>query len=237
MNNRLHSAQLELRIINMVAVCSLLLITSSIVLAQDEGDDDPRGNVHLGMPLSAPLNPMAQFTNAGLGFTAGGGYNFTRKHAIVTEIMWNHLFVPDRVLGPIRTSLGNPSISGSGALYALTANYRYELRGKSLGTYFIAGGGWYHRNAHLSQPITTGSNLTCQPVWLWWGFSCSSGSVTADQTIAGASSSALGANGGFGFTVRVGEAPYRVYVETRYHYAPTRSINTQLIQVTVGIRY
>lgn len=223
-----------------VVLCSLLLITSSLAFAQydeGEGDDDPRGNVHLGMPISGPLNPMAQFTNVGWGLTAGGGYNFTRSHAVVSDLMWNHLFVPDQVLGPIRSALNNPSIGGSGDLFALTGNYRYELRGRSLGTYFIAGGGWYHRTAHLSQKITTGSNLSCEPVWLWWGFSCSSGSVTANQTIAGTSASALGVNGGIGFTARTGEAPYRVYVESRYHYAPTRGINTQIIEITVGIRY
>lgn len=223
-----------------VVVCSFLLITSCMAFAQDEGDegdDDPTGNAHLGMPISAPLNPMAQFTDAGWGFTAGGGYNFTRRHAVVSDFMWNHLFVPGQVLNPIRSALQDPSINGSGDLFALTGNYRYELRGRSLGTYFIAGGGWYRRTAHLSQKITTGSNLTCEPVWLWWGFTCSSGSVTANQTIASTSSNALGVNGGIGFTVRVGEAPYRVYVESRYHYAPTRSINTQLVTITVGIRY
>jgi hypothetical protein len=61
--------------------------------------------------------------------------------------------------------------------------------------------------------------------------------VTADQTLRSSSSSAFGANGGIGFTVRVGDAPWRVYVESRYHYAPTHRINTQLVITTVGIRY
>lgn len=220
-----------------VVLCSFVLIASCIGFTQDDGDDNPKGNVNLGMPISAPLNPMAEVTNAGWGMTAGGGYNFTREHAVVSEFMWNHLFIPDQVLGPIRSATGNPNINGSGALYALTGNYRYELRGRVRGAYLIVGGGWYHRNAHLSQTVMTGSSLTCQPTWLWWGFSCSSGAVTANQTLRGVSSSALGANGGIGFTVRVGEAPYRVYVETRYHYAPTRGIDTQLIGITVGIRY
>jgi hypothetical protein len=37
--------------------------------------------------------------------------------------------------------------------------------------------------------------------------------------------------------MRVGEAPYRLYTEARYHYAPTKSMNTQYIAVTVGIRF
>jgi Outer membrane protein beta-barrel domain len=225
------------RTLTTLTVFGLLLIACCSVFSQDEGDDDPRGNVNLGMPLSGPLNPMGRFTNLGWGITVGGGYNFTRKHAVVGEFMWNHLFVPAGALAPIRAAVQNPDIGGSGELYALTGNYRFELRGKSLGTYLIAGGGLYHRTASLSQPVTTGANITCEPTWEWWGFSCSSGTVTANQTLRSSSSTALGLNGGFGFTVRVGDAPYRVYIESRYHYAPTMGINTQLVTITLGIRY
>jgi len=220
-----------------LTVCGLLLIACCTAFSQDEGDDDPRGNVHLGMPLTAPLNPMGRVTDFGWGLTAGGGYNFTRKHAVIGEVMWNHLFVPASALAPIRAAAQNPDIDGSGKLYAITGNYRFELRGKTRGMYLIGGGGLYHRTASLTQPVTTGSNLTCEPTWEWWGFSCSSGTVTSNQTLRSFSSTAFGLNGGAGVTVRVGDAPYRVYVESRYHYAPTKGINTQLITITIGIRY
>ena len=217
---------------------SFLLIVSCALLAQEEeGDDNPRANTNLAVPISGALNPMAKFSNFGLGVTAGAGYNFTRRHAFVGEFMWNHLFVNGNALTPIRLAAQDPTIGGTGQLYSLTGNYRFELRGRSLGAYFIAGGGLYHRTAKLSKRVTTGNNITCDPTFEWWGFSCSSGTVTANETIASSSSTALGANGGIGFTARVGEAPYRVYVETRYHYAPTARINTQLVAVTIGIRY
>jgi hypothetical protein len=215
----------------------LVACCSAFAQDEDEGDDDPRGNVHLGMPIGAPLNPMARFTDLGWGVTTGGGYNFTRRHAVVIDFMWDHLFVPSSALAPIRSAFQDPTIGGSGNLFAFTGNYRFELRGKTLGTYFIGGGGLYYRNASLSRKVTTGNNITCEPTWSWWGFSCSSGIVTSNQTIASSSSSALGVNGGIGFTVRVSEAPYRVYLESRYHYAPTKGINTQLVSITVGIRY
>jgi hypothetical protein len=217
---------------------SYLLIASCALLAQEEeGDDNPRANTNLAVPISGTLNPMARFSNFGLGVTAGAGYNFTRRHAFVGEFMWNHLFVNGNALTPIRLASHDPTVGGTGQLYSLTGNYRFELRGRSLGAYFIAGGGLYHRTAKLSKTVTTGNNITCDPTFEWWGFSCSSGTVTANETIASSSSTALGANGGIGFTARVGEAPYRVYVETRYHYAPTTRINTQLVVLTIGIRY
>lgn len=217
---------------------TLLLLASCAVVAQDEeGDDNPRANTNMALPISGHLNPMARFTSFGLGFTAGAGYNFTRRHAFVGEFMWNHLFVDGNALTPIRLALHTPSIDGKGELYSLTGNYRFELRGKSLGTYFIAGGGLYHRTAKLSEKVTSGNSITCDPSWEWWGFSCSSGIVTSNETIGSSSSTALGVNGGIGFTARVGEAPYRAYVETRYHYAPTKGINTQLVVLSIGIRY
>jgi hypothetical protein len=218
-------------------IVTALLITHCNVYAQDDSDDDPKANTNLGMPLSAPLNPAGRFVNLGAGITVGAGYNFTRRHAVIGEFMWNHLLTNNAALAPIRVALQNPDISGGGNLYAFTGNYRFELRGRALGTYLIGGGGWYFRTAHLSQTVATGSGITCTPVWLWWGFSCESGTVTADQTVASSTTHSLGFNGGIGFTARVGDAPYRMYVESRYHYVPSRGVNTQLVVVTVGIRY
>jgi len=218
---------------------TFIVVACCLVFSQEEGDDNPRGNTNLGFPISAHLNPMAPITNFGMGLTAGAGYNFTRKHAAVGEFMWSHLFLSSTALNPIRLALQDPSVDGSGNLYALTANYRFELRGKTLGVYFIGGGGLYHRSASLSHKVTTSStNVTCEPTWEWWGFSCTKGTVTASQTILRSSVSSLGVNAGIGFTARVGEeAPYRVYVESRYHYAPTSGISTQMVDITFGIRY
>jgi len=44
-------------------------------------------------------------------------------------------------------------------------------------------------------------------------------------------------NVGAGFTIKVGEPSYRVYIEPRYHYAPTQNVSTHLLEMTLGIRY
>lgn len=99
------------------------------------------------------------------------------------------------------------------------------------------------RKVEISVSLVHGSLLlpstsaTCTPALLWWGFTCISGTLTTDQEIASASSTAFGVNGGVGFTARVGEAPYRFYVESRYHYAPTKNFSTQIVIVSFGIRY
>jgi len=89
----------------------------------------------------------------------------------------------------------------------------------------------------VTKTLVTSNTIACTPVWLWWGFGCSSGTVSTDQTLATNSSDVFGANGGIGITFKVGEPRYRMYLEARYHYAQNRLINTQLIPVTVGIRF
>jgi hypothetical protein len=72
---------------------------------------------------------------------------------------------------------------------------------------------------------------------LWWGFECSSGTVTSNQTLASSTSDSLGVNGGFGVTFKVAEPRYRFYMEARYHYAPNKNVKTEVIPVTIGIRF
>jgi opacity protein-like surface antigen len=205
--------------------------------AQEEYGEDSKLNTNLALAASIPLNPLGQFTNFGWGTTVGAGYNFNRNNSLIGEFLWNRINPTSSVMAPIRLALSSPNVNGHANLYALTANYRFELRGRKMGTYFIAGGGVYHRNASLSQEVPNGTATTCTSAWGWWGFSCSSGVVTKDVTLASSASTAFGVNGGIGFTVKVGDPRYRMYVEARYHYAPNMRISTQIIPVTMGIRF
>ena len=199
--------------------------------------DNPRVTTNIGMPLAAPLSPTSQHVSWGLGMNVGAGYNFNRENAIVGEFMWNYLYPTNQTLSPIQAALNTNTISGHGNLFAFTGGYKYELRGRALGAYLIAGGGWYYRTASLSRPLPDGTTIGCLPAWVWWGYNCSSGPVVGNLTEIHSNASALGVNGGIGFTFRVGEAPYRMYVESRYHFAPTKNISTQIVTVSWGIRY
>jgi Outer membrane protein beta-barrel domain len=201
------------------------------------GNDDPRVTTSLGIPLSGPLSPTAEHVGFAWGVNAGVGYNIDRRNALIGEFMWNSLYPTNGALEPIRIALLTSNVSGHGNLFAFTGNYRLELRGRAFGTYLIGGPGWYYRTAALSRPIPNGTTITCDPIWVWWGYSCAAGFVINNLTEVHHNSGALGFNAGVGFTARVGEAPYRMYVESRYHFAPTGAISTKLVAVTVGIRY
>ena len=203
--------------------------------AQDEDND--KINTNLGISMSLPVNSTAKFADVGGGLTTGVGYNFNRQHAIIGEFMWNRLYPTGYAMAPIEAAAQSSNLDGHHDVYGVTGNYRYEVRGKRFGTYLIGGGGWYYRHNTLFREVTVAAGTVCTPALLWWGLTCTSGSLTADQTLRSSGSSAFGGNAGVGFTVKVGEPSYRFYVESRYHYAPTRNVNTQLVNLTVGIRY
>jgi len=218
----------------MTLIACLYLLTATSGIRAQEGNDNPAITGSMALSGSAPLGPISQFTSVGLGLDFSTGYNFTRSHALIGEFMWNWLFASDTALQPVRDILQSTKVNGNGNLIALTAEYKYELRGRMLGTYLIGGGGFYQRSTDINKHIPPGTTIPCEPVWVWWGYTC--GTVT-NSTVAKSTSNTVGVNGGIGFTIRVGDAPYRWFVESRYHFAPTKNINTQLLTFSVGFRY
>ena len=226
----------KLRVRNIILL-AIALVPVQLLQAQDDCGDDCKLNTNLAMIISMPVNPSAQVVGTGWGIVGGAGYNFNQRNAVVGEFMWTRVYPSGGALQPLQTALQSKDLDGNTDLYALTGNYRFELRGRLLGAYLIGGGGWYYRNTWLSKEVSSGSGNICTPVWRWFGYTCASGVVNPNQPPVISTSNAFGANGGIGFTARVGEAPYRFYAEARYHYAPTRNMSTQLIVVTLGIRY
>jgi hypothetical protein len=220
-----------------ISLLVLPLALANVLYAQDDCGDECKVNTNVAIVISAPVSSSAQVVSTGWGIIGGAGYNFNRRNALVSEFMWNRVYPSHGALQPLQAVLQSKDFRGNTDFYALTANYRFELRGRTLGTYLIGGGGWYFRNTWLSKEVSTGTGNICTPVWRWFGYSCTSGIVNPNQPPVISSSNSLGANGGIGVTARVGEAPYRVYAEARYHYAPTRNISTHLIVISLGVRY
>jgi hypothetical protein len=219
-----------------------MFLVSMLPLSAQTGEswcgDHCKINSNLAFVVNVPLNPTAQFATVGWGGVGGVGYNFNKRNAIIGEFMWNRTYPAGDTLQPLRTALQASNLNAYGDFYVLTGNYRFETRGQFFGAYLIVGGGLYVRYTHLSQSVTVlGGGTPCTQSWLWWGFNCSIGFVNASQTLASSTSSAPGGNAGGGFTFRVGDAPYRIYTEARYHFAPTARINSQFVTVTTGLRF
>ena len=196
-----------------------------------------RLNSNAAFTITAPLSQTATYSTLGWGLVYGAGYNFSEHHSLVGEVMWNSLIPSDGALAPIRAQLQDNAIHGRVNLVALTGNYRLKFEGRVYGAYFIGGAGLYYRDASLSQTVAVGDSVTCTPAWLWWGFSCASGKVTENQSLIGSSSTVFGGNVGVGLTVRVPDSRYRFYIESRYHYAPTKGVHTQVMPISIGVRF
>jgi hypothetical protein len=196
--------------------------------------DSEKINSNLGTSVSVPVHPTSDFATLGWGFTAGAGYNLNRFNSFIGEFNWNRLYSTNAAAISSSTST---SSGGTSDIYSATGNYRFEMRGKLFGAYVIGGGGWYYRRNDLQTKVTVSAGTSCTSALVWWGANCTSGTVTSDQTLGTYGVSALGGNAGLGFTWKVGEPSYRLYVESRYHYAPTNNIHTQFVNCTIGIRY
>jgi hypothetical protein len=197
-------------------------------LAQNQNEDG-KLNFSMGGGLTVPVNPIARFAGVGGSFLAGGGLNLDQHNSIVGQFMWNGL--PPSV-GAIAQLNG---ISKSVNLYSMTADYKYRTRfGKTLGAYVIIGGGWYYRNSNISRSVFVNTPTVCQPIYGYYGFTCSDGFVNTVGVSAGTSS--FGANGGIGLTVRIKDG-WKFFIESRYVYAASRFIATQVAPVNFGFEF
>ena len=218
----------------LIMTVGIVLLAGATAVAQQSFE---RINSHFGSLAAVPLGSTSDYVSTGWGLVGGVGYNFSNHHSFIGEFLWARLPATAGALQPLREATGISDLHGHSNLYVLTGNYRFEWRERRFGAYVIGGAGLYYRTTNPSALVNSGTHTSCAPAWLWWGFKCTSGTVVAGQTLGSTGSSAFGENVGGGFTVRVGEDPYRLYFESRYHYAPNKNINTHLVTVTFGIRY
>jgi hypothetical protein len=77
-------------VVGKLLLVSVLLCSLPLWAQQgNESGDGRKSNAHLGWPISAPLGPMGKFANAGTGIVYGVGYNFSRRHAVIGEFIWD----------------------------------------------------------------------------------------------------------------------------------------------------
>ena len=215
-----------------VSITLLCAVYGPLLLAQDS-----KLNTNLGAGVTVPVNPTARLVGASANAVVGVGYNFSKHNSIIGQFMWAGLPPNNDAFRAIRLVAQSRGIDGHSTLFALTGNYRLGLEGRVFGVYLIAGGGMYYRRSELSREVIVGNGIVCSPAWLWWGYTCASGLVSEDQTLFSVGSTALGANGGVGFTIKINKEGYKFYVESRYHYAPNKNISTQMIPITIGFSW
>jgi hypothetical protein len=223
----------ELIMSKRIAISSGLLIAALAIPLQAQGvpSDLTKFNFNIGGGIDTPLNPIGRFVGVSGDFQVGAGYSIDKHNSIGGEFGWTGL--PSNIgIQPVLAPSTNIN------LYTLTANYRPHvdrIGGSALGVYAIMGGGWYYRHFTVDKNFVVPPNTVCQPIYVWYGFGCTGGVVSAQIFSKGSSSG--GVNGGVGLTVRLGDSGWKFYMESRYHYAFTNFIHTAFVPVTLGIRF
>jgi hypothetical protein len=78
--------------------------------------------------------------------------------------------------------------------------------------------------------------VVCGPFVVFTGVNCTTVLVPSNVIPDHVSSSTFGGNIGLGITLPISYG-MKFYTETRYHYAPYHNVHSNLILLTVGVRW
>ncbi len=199
---------------------------------------DSKLDVHIGGGPATPVGTTSNFAGLNGNVQVGAGYKFNRHSSIVGEFFWQGLPPNRKAIVQILQAGVTPNLQlhTSSNVYAMTAEYMYRREGTRFGYYGIGGGGWYDRYSQLKN-YTIAPGTVCTSYWDWWGFQCATGLVPTDNVLATKGVNSIGVNVGGGLTIRLGDSGLKVYIESRYHYAPSNRLSTQMVPVTFGFRW
>jgi opacity protein-like surface antigen len=210
---------------------SVVLISALLCMPCTAQQEAPKFNFDIGGGIGFPSSTLSSFANSGGDFVVGGGVNLGQFLGVNAEYMYQDLPPKQSVIA----LTGAPG--GSARQNSLTGNVLLHLAERhKFGVYGIGGIGWYHRSWDLTAP-TLAIGTTCLPSYAFWGVVCSNGLVSATQVLASGSANAFGWNIGAGATYRLGESHFKIYAESRVHFAYYSGINSRVIPLTFGLRF
>jgi hypothetical protein len=187
---------------------------------------------NFGGGVGWPQRRTADFANFGGHFEAGGGITLVPHVAINGEYMFYDLPVKGTIVSRFAAT------DASSHLHAVTGNVVLAFGSPSVGGYVIGGAGWYKRTWKVTHPVLDTQN-ECDAGLLWFGiFDCHEAVVVRDRTLASGSQSATGWNAGAGFTIGLGrDTAAKLYTEIRYHRAYHKGVLTEVLPLTIGVRW
>jgi hypothetical protein len=205
----------------------LFILASSFLAAQQPFHFNVGGGV--GFPAGR-TSDLADVSGHG---EIGGGITLVPHVALSLEYMYYDLSPK----GALLRRLALPDTHAH--MHSVTGNLQVAFGTHAFSGYVIGGGGWYKRSWKLTTTALTSGVQSCDAGLLWFGiFDCQEGLVLTDVTIASGSQDAGGWNIGGGFAKALGsDTGAKFYTEVRYHRAYHRGINTEVIPITLGIRW
>jgi opacity protein-like surface antigen len=157
----------------------------------------------------------------------GAGYNFTRHFTMTGQFMYNGFGVSRTVLNEANVPDGNAH------MWSLTANPKIRINPDwKVDPYAVGGIGYYRRVVEFTQP-TLVPTLIFDPFFGAFFNTL----IPANQVIGRITRDGFGGSIGGGVDIRLGSGGLKLFTEIRYHHANTGSVDTQMVPITVGIRW
>lgn len=182
--------------------------------------------VHVGGGFTVPTGDLSGRLDGRGHFLVGAGYNFLPKLELQAEYMHN-------TFGISRSELArNNEPNGDANVNSLTIDpvLHIHLPFTRLGAHAMAGIGYYRRTVEFTRP-TTALTTFFDP---FFGFFTAA--VPANQIIGSVSRDGFGYNIGAGLDYNL-SGPAQLYFEVRYHDAHMAHGNTQMVPLTIGLRF
>ena len=207
--------------------CALIIAVLVFCVTICQAQDEHKWTVEGGGGVSPLVGDISGRLDTGWHVMFGAGYNFTRHFTVTGDFMYNGFGVSRRVLNEANVPDGNAH------MWSLTANPKLRVNPDwKIDPYAVGGIGYYRRVVEFTQP-TLVPTLIFDP---FFGIFFNT-LIPADQVIGTITRDGMGGSIGGGVDIKLGSSGMKLFTEIRYHHANTGSVDTQMVPITVGIRW
>lgn len=195
------------------------------LFAQD--DDYKRFTFNVGGGYTATVGDSSGRLDKGGHFQAGAGININQYLRILGTFQFHHLGITGDALRQA------DQLDGRSHTYNLTIDpvLRFPLGERTHG-YLLAGGGWMRRTVDFTRP-TLAQTVVFDP---WWGY-FGPAIIPVNQILGTYTSDAGAWDIGGGLDIPLGNRTAKLYMEARYIREFTSRADTEMVPVSIGLRW
>lgn len=181
----------------------------------------------VGAGYTQPVGEINSRINGGVNLNGGLGVNLGPYLSVMGEYTYMNNNLSDGF------KQRNSIPGGSLRIHSFTINPVLRLAGdRAVSPYITGGYGWYRRTVEITEP-TTAQVTIFDPFWGVFYPAL----VPANQVVGFYTVDKGGWNAGAGFDFKFGNSRAKLFAEARYHRIATRPVVTEVMPITVGVRW
>jgi hypothetical protein len=180
----------------------------------------------VGGGFTTQTGRTANYLDNGGNLQVTGGINLGPFLGLGATFMYNGMGLTGSALNQVNVPDGHANI------YTLTVEPKIKVPIGIGKAYILGGGGWMRRTVAYTQPVLT-STFVYNP---WWGY-YGPALVTANQQLGSVSQNAGVWDVGAGMEFNLPRSGWKLFTEARYFSGMTNQTHTNLIPVSVGVRW